>query len=160
MDTFNRHKPIADGHDGHILRQMREGRPIPLIGVEPTNRGTYRFASMGKSIAAAIGNFEIRRMYRLHDDGSYGFFYGVSGELDHATIDELKVIAELLEVTFGNDLDGDAFSASAPEVVGTPHVKISFKHSMVYMYVELRFGKPWEAQDGFTQIVKAEEVRQ
>ncbi len=145
-----RSEEIADGHDGWIMRQIESGRPEPGIRVD-RRMDTIRFSHRISRIASAVGDYGLKRFYHRRSDGSIAFFYSVKGSFEHVTVEQLKLIGELLCARFCDDCQ-TTFFEYAPILQRMLEVKVSFQHSSVYLYSELRFGREWVPSEGFREV--------
>lgn len=143
---------IEDPHKGWIMRQIEEGNPIPSIKVEPGVNDSIRFARKVNRIALAIGeDYHLRRYFHKKSEDVFAFFYSVKGSFEHATVNQIKLVKELLISKFSDDFE-TIFFDYAPLLQRMVEAKISLQHSTVYLYVEIKFGKEWIPQDGFQEI--------
>ena len=144
-------EPIENGHEGWIMKQIEEGQPTPSIKVEKGMNDTIRFSHKINRIALAIGDYNLRRFFHQKSDGSIAFFYSIKGSFEHATINQIKLIKELLFAKFTDDYQ-TIFFESAPVMQRVIEAKISLQHSTIYLYSEIRFDKPWVPSEGFLEV--------
>jgi len=143
--------PVENGHDSWIMKQIETGEPIPSIQVEQGMNDTIRFAHKINRIALAIGDYNLRRFFHQKSDGSIAFFYSIKGSFEHATINQIKLIKELLFAKFADDYQ-TIFFESAPTMQRVIEAKISLQHSTIYLYSEIRFDKPWVPSEEFQEV--------
>lgn len=142
---------IEEPHDGWIMRQIKDGKPDPGIKVEHGVNDSLRISHQINKIALAIGEYNLRRFYHQKQDGSFAFFYSIKGSFEHATIDQIKLVKELLLAKFTDDYQSLFFDYD-PRMKRLIEAKISLQHSSIYLYSEIVFEKPWEPTEGFQEV--------
>lgn len=141
---------LQNPKDGWIMKQIEFGKPIPGIKVEQ-GVDSIRFASKINKIASAIGDFNIKRSFHRKNDGSIAFFYSIKGSFEHATIQQIDLVKELLFSKFTDDYE-TIFFESEPTLQRALQAKISLQHSSVYIYFEIKFAKEWIPGEDFWEV--------
>ena len=142
--------PIENGKESWIVQQIESGEPIPGIKVE-NGLDSIRFANRTNKIAAALGEYNLKRSFHRKGDGSFAFFYSIKGSFEHATIHQLDLIKELLFAKFQDDYQ-TYFFESEPTLNRSLETKISLQHSTIYLYFEISFAKDWNPGEDFWEI--------
>lgn len=141
---------LKNPKDGWIMKQIEFGKPIPGVSAEQ-GIDSIRFASRINKIASAIGEFNIKRSFHRKNDGLIAFFYSIKGSFEHATIQQIALVKELLFSKFTDDYE-TLFFESEPTLKRALQAKISLQHSTVYIYFEVMFAKDWTPGEGFWEV--------
>lgn len=142
--------PLTDPHDSPTFRALQTGKPGKGIEISEGPDGAVRIARRLR-IAGNAAEIEIKRLYRRKPDGGFALFYAVQGDWEGATLGEIRTIADLLQASFQADYEEKMLEA-APTATDAIGIRLSFRHRAVYLYVGMKFEKPWEPGADFTEI--------